>query len=526
MNRPTDAELLASYVPRFLRKRALADPATIDVAIKAELRAVAFFVDISGFSTLTESLAVQGPRGVETLADILNGCFGPMIDIIYRYGGDVVKIAGDAMLAIWPIASETTASPPSAGSKESQVILRAAKCALAIADDLRDVRLENRALRFKMAIAFGDLTEVHLGGVDGRWEFLFAGDPLVELGAANDQANPADILICPSAFALVNDHVECVPLPEAVDTEGPVRLVSILSEVPAPQASAPLVVSDDAIKVLRPYIPASVIDRVLSGQSDWLAEFRNVTVALVHLRQPDQVLDLDRAQLLTHTIQHIVHRFEGTLNKISQDDKGIMFDAAFGLPPFSHNDDPIRGIRAGMEIAEQLSRLGIRCAVGVSTGEVFCGSVGNRERQIYTFLGASVNLAARLTMLGDQLRVPTSQGNPVRCDEVTFSAARDRVRFERLETQPIKGVSHLVAVFRPIAVYRPIAGRGSSSPRPARLIGRTEQKRVSMEALARLSRDGRSSAIVIRGGGRDREVSARRGGHPAGNRGWDPGLDD
>ncbi len=64
------------------------------------------FVDISGFTPLTEKLGNKGSRGVEELTNVLNQFFTLLIDVIDNHGGDVIKFAGDALLAIWPTNSE------------------------------------------------------------------------------------------------------------------------------------------------------------------------------------------------------------------------------------------------------------------------------------------------------------------------------------------------------------------------------------------------------------------------------------
>ena len=96
-------ELLASYVPKLIQKRVIANPAPIESPVAEELQAAILFADISGFTLLTERMAEKGPTGVETLARILNEYFGQLIDIIHEYGGDVVKFAGDAVIAVWPV---------------------------------------------------------------------------------------------------------------------------------------------------------------------------------------------------------------------------------------------------------------------------------------------------------------------------------------------------------------------------------------------------------------------------------------
>ena len=87
------AELIASYVPRLIRERLVFDPASIASPFTKSFQAVTLFADISGFTTLTERLVEKGPSGVERIAAILNEYFGQLIDLVYDYGGDVVKFA-------------------------------------------------------------------------------------------------------------------------------------------------------------------------------------------------------------------------------------------------------------------------------------------------------------------------------------------------------------------------------------------------------------------------------------------------
>jgi class 3 adenylate cyclase len=59
-----------------------------------------FFVDIKGFTGLTENLMRDDVKGSETLSDIINFFFGELIKIVYQYGGDVLNFAGDAFTGI------------------------------------------------------------------------------------------------------------------------------------------------------------------------------------------------------------------------------------------------------------------------------------------------------------------------------------------------------------------------------------------------------------------------------------------
>src|ERR1041384_487769 len=95
--------LLASYVPKLIQKRVAQNPLPIDSPLARDFQAAVMFADISGFTALTERLAEKGMAGAEILARILNDYFGQLIDLVYEYGGDVVKFGGDAITVIWPV---------------------------------------------------------------------------------------------------------------------------------------------------------------------------------------------------------------------------------------------------------------------------------------------------------------------------------------------------------------------------------------------------------------------------------------
>src|SRR5215211_6717367 len=95
---------LASYVPGLIIDRLAANPTPITAPISEHCSAIVLFADISGFTALTEHLAQQGPAGAEVLTRELNTYFGRLIDLISLYGGDVIKFAGDALTAVWPVA--------------------------------------------------------------------------------------------------------------------------------------------------------------------------------------------------------------------------------------------------------------------------------------------------------------------------------------------------------------------------------------------------------------------------------------
>ena len=67
-----------------------------------EMETVVLFADISGFTNLSESCAKKGVRGNEDLAFCINRYMEGMIKNLSKYGGDIIKFAGDAMIVMWP----------------------------------------------------------------------------------------------------------------------------------------------------------------------------------------------------------------------------------------------------------------------------------------------------------------------------------------------------------------------------------------------------------------------------------------
>jgi len=119
-------DVLSSYVPTLMREFA-SDEGPLSGPLGRDFPAAVLLADVSGFTRLTEQLVQEGPAGVEKLFYLLNAYFGQLVDLVTDHGGDIVKFAGDALLAIWP-TTETEDLPV--------VTQRAAQAALAVQEAL------------------------------------------------------------------------------------------------------------------------------------------------------------------------------------------------------------------------------------------------------------------------------------------------------------------------------------------------------------------------------------------------------
>src|SRR5215213_11084505 len=92
-----DADALAPYLPRVVLRRLVQDPA----GEVHEIDGTVVFVDLSGFTKLSERLARLGKEGAERLVDIIGDTFAELLLDAYANGASMLKFGGDALLLLF-----------------------------------------------------------------------------------------------------------------------------------------------------------------------------------------------------------------------------------------------------------------------------------------------------------------------------------------------------------------------------------------------------------------------------------------
>jgi adenylate cyclase len=165
--RRTARTLLDTYVGRQSGGRVL--EGQIQRGTGETIAAVIWLCDLRGFTNLSEIL----PR--EVLIELLNSYFGPMCDAVAEQGGEVLKFIGDAMLAIFPIATDAAATCGAALAAAER-----AQAAL-VEENRRRQDLGLPRIDYGLALHVGDVMYGNIGS-DTRLDFTVIG-PAVNLTA-------------------------------------------------------------------------------------------------------------------------------------------------------------------------------------------------------------------------------------------------------------------------------------------------------------------------------------------------------
>lgn len=202
----------------------------------------------------------------------------------------------------------------------------------------------------------------------------------------------------------------------------------------------------------------------------------------------------DWSDIMNGAFEHLiapVYRYEGTLARLLGDAVLAFFGA-----PIAHEDDPVRAVRAGLEITERMEPyreeierrwgipLGVR--VGINTGLVVVGEVGSDLKVEYTALGDAVNVAARMEQ--------TAEPGTVRVTADTWALVSDHFDGEQIGPVEVKGKSEPVVAVRVIAPRRETREARASRP----LIGRSAELERLQDLIEQL-RSGAGWLVSIMG---------------------------
>ena len=93
----TGADLYQFFLPRLV----LQWDADAPLSTHRQVDGTMVFVDISGFTAMSERLARFGKVGAEEVTEVLGDCFKGLLAVAYPLGGRLIKFGGDALLLLF-----------------------------------------------------------------------------------------------------------------------------------------------------------------------------------------------------------------------------------------------------------------------------------------------------------------------------------------------------------------------------------------------------------------------------------------
>jgi class 3 adenylate cyclase len=166
---------------------------------------------------------------------------------------------------------------------------------------------------------------------------------------------------------------------------------------------------DEKLTKIQKYLPKGLTEKILSQKDRIEGERKQVTVMFCDMEGstplteklgPEEAFSL--MDQVYEILIHKIHDYEGTVNELRGD--GVL--ALFGAP-IALEDAPQRSIRSALAIHREMTRFNDRIRgtykippvllrIGINTGPVVVGTVGNDLRVQFTAAGDTINMASRM----------------------------------------------------------------------------------------------------------------------------------
>jgi adenylate cyclase len=385
------------------------------------------FTDLAGFTPLLEANADKGAEGAKDLLHVLNAYFSSMIEIISKSGGNILEFTGDAMLAQWE-----------KGKKDSgagQAVRAGLRMQRAMAN-FQKIKTGDEELSFGMRIG------IHSGrfltadiGTPRRMDHVLLGSAVRAAKRAEGAGSVGRVCLTESFVEGVKKDYRLEPTKEdhslviddlTADQLGDFELTSFkrsrtsnpLFERTAEALLTSIAEMLDKVEAMASYLPTSILNLLVENTTrrEIPPDFPIGTVIFVNLigvsELADEVPPGAEMELITGfsraftLIDAVVEARGGLLKKVTYHLSGSDIMILFGVPQ-AHTDDVIRAADAAVAIRDIVLNLKLpeiagkhlvaSCKIGVATGQVFSGEIGEpRGRREFNALGDTVNTAARL----------------------------------------------------------------------------------------------------------------------------------
>ncbi|MCB9893157.1 MAG: AAA family ATPase [Planctomycetes bacterium] len=414
---------MQNFVPAFIEEQRKAGVG------HGNLSATVLFVDVSGFTSLTEMAFKLGDAGAELMSRELTRIFDPMVNAVHERGGFIANFMGDAFTAVFPDAEGSTA--------------RALEAAEEIVNWFKD---HGTSKTRHGELAFG----VKIGADHGEIEWGIPFDK--EFNARH--------------WYFRGKAVDGAAAAEHGAERGTVKLSEALQKRAAKKEKPGKAKATTAVHertALEQFFHSQVID---AGER---AELRHVVSLFLRF---DGVKDHPTIEKVFHTLLLATKLHGGTINKIDFGDKGFTALVFFGAPVATENAEA-----AAVGFAQALPTVGlsdiggVTVSAGIDAGLVYSGLLGGERRNEWTCIGDAVNTSARLMTAAESGQTLTSSR--------ISKASEKRWEFQDKGTRILKGKAKEEQVFQPSGMRGRVRGFVYRNP----MLGRDKELAELLEFI-------------------------------------------
>lgn len=411
---------------------------------RAHLRGAVLHLDIVGFSTLSNLFAARGQRGPEELAELLSDVFSAAVEPIVAHGGLVGGFAGDALTAAW---EDRPGAVPAAD--------RALDAALAVAAAMTRFAELPEPVSCRLSLGRGAFALTAFPLAEGRVVSALMGPAIAEAVGLNEAAPPGRVAASAGYREVLERPVEAAVLRPGLVT---------LARQPAPPG--PDTEGPGAVEFER--TPLAGAWRRLEG-ARFGGSFRDMTVLSVDLAggAPPETVPAEALEGRLALVDRTVGRWGGYIDSVSFEEKGVVLQAIFGLPPVSPELSAVHAIEAALSLMHEPAGAPLR--MGVASGLMFFGRYGFGRIATVSAFGWESSLAARMMQ---------AAGNGVLCDAASRTRAETKIVFADAGAVSVKGSAAPVETARPVSRAEPGAPAGP-------MFGRAGEFEALAEVLAR-----------------------------------------
>jgi class 3 adenylate cyclase/tetratricopeptide (TPR) repeat protein len=434
------------------------------------------FLDVSGFTALSERLAKRGPVGAEQLTTVMDTVFGTMIDLAATRGGRLLSFGGDALLLLFSGADHAMQAT-SAG-----VELRASLASVTS----QPTPAGRVNARVSMGVHSG---QVHLFLVGGSHRELVVSGPAATAVARLEAAAQAGQIMVSDATA---DALPPGSVGSTTGTGRPLRWRhprAPASGAVRSMATLPTWVTEQP----ETFVPTALRRLLAAGDPDF--EHRTVGISFVRYAGMDRALTQEGPEAASAALHELVltaqqaadeHEVTFLATDLAPDGGKVIIVAGF---PSADVDDVGRLLRVTRRtvLATYCGTGPLSASAGVNRGHVFAGAVGSRTHAALTVMGDTVNLAARV--------MGVAGPGEVLATTAALEAANTVFETTALAPFLVKGKRYPVTAYD---VGPPAGRRDTGAAATLPFVGRAEELATVVGALER-AKDGQGCVVTITG---------------------------